>query len=520
MCVSPQTLTTFCLNISRIGDGVIDCLGAADEQAYCRTLTGIWNMRYRCRNSDHCTFLDHQAVPGHDCRAEDTNYTEANALRLLSTFWLLNPPYSHFGLNSLPLTVTSQSFEQTRSSSSEKSALHDSYLSPVTNSFPKTMDARTLNSQEAWLCNRGILILKGFDRKQSCLCPQSYYGDRCQYQSDRVSLTLQFRRDAAPDDIREVFTVVIALLDNTGVIHSIDYITYLPRTTCNAKFNRYLLYDSQPKDRTKNYTVRVDAYNRLNVVHYASWLLPVKFAFLPVNRMAFHLTIPVRQTSLSKECRFTCIHGYCTKYVNELELPYYCQCYSGWSGARCTIPLSCTCAEGSLCTGVTRNRSICVCLPQQIGPRCFLRSSCLASTCKNGGVCVPADERSSLRDNFTCVCPKGFWGVNCELTETKITISFASEVKIPLFIMAHFITVNKNADPTRLTTVKKIPIDFDEVTLSVSNLTSISHTIVGVPVNARMELHAFRTIAIVLLKLCALVSNAIMAVSVNFQPAG
>ncbi|CAF4260324.1 unnamed protein product [Rotaria magnacalcarata] len=52
-----------------------------------------------------------------------------------------------------------------------------------------------LDSRQAWLCNRGILIYYGKNESEQCLCPPSYYGDRCQYQNQRVSLTLQFRND-------------------------------------------------------------------------------------------------------------------------------------------------------------------------------------------------------------------------------------------------------------------------------------------------------------------------------------
>ncbi|CAF2136233.1 unnamed protein product [Rotaria magnacalcarata] len=47
-----------------------------------------------------------------------------------------------------------------------------------------------LHSKQAWLCHRGILIYYGKNESEKCLCPPSYYGSRCQYQNQRVSLTL------------------------------------------------------------------------------------------------------------------------------------------------------------------------------------------------------------------------------------------------------------------------------------------------------------------------------------------
>ncbi|UJR17304.1 hypothetical protein I4U23_004199 [Adineta vaga] len=178
--------------------------------------------------------------------------------------------------------------------------------------------------------------------------------------------------------------------------------------------------------------------------------------------------IPIKQSAMVKECLLNCIHGYCTKYINVLEQSYYCQYYSGWSRSHCTVPLNCTCSNGSFCVGITRNRHICVCSLRKLGPRCFLQSICHFDTCKDGGVCVPIDERISSRHNFTCVCSKGFWGSNCELKENKILISFSKEIEIPQSIIVHFITVNKGAEPTRVTTMRKIPLHVDEVTLLVT----------------------------------------------------
>ncbi|CAF1181363.1 unnamed protein product [Adineta steineri] len=466
-CISPNTFTKFCLNISRIGDNIQDCLGATDEQAFCRSVFPLMDWRYKCWDSPVCTPIYFRPLPDYLCLDEKINETEADALLPLSSFWLRNPTYSNFGLESLPLTVTSKSFEQSRLSLKEIEN-PDFHLLPRISSSETDNVTSKLGPCEAWLCNRGILILKELERKEYCLCPQSYYGDRCQYQSDRVSITLQFRRQTIPENIQEVFSFVVNLFDNNDVIHSSDYFTYLPKSSCNTKFNRYLLYDSPAKDKTKNYTVRIDSYNRIDPTHYASWLLPIKFPFLPVYRIAFHLTLPMKQSVMVRECPMSCVHGYCTKYINQLEQSYYCQCYSGWSGSRCTVLLNCNCSNGSFCVGVTRNRAICVCPLRKLGPRCFLQSVCYTDTCKNGGVCVPTDERISSHPSFTCMCSKGFWGFNCELKETKIVISFSKEIDIPQSIIVHFITVNKKADPTRITTLKKVPSVVNEVTLLVA----------------------------------------------------
>ncbi|CAF4949831.1 unnamed protein product, partial [Rotaria socialis] len=67
-------------------------------------------------------------------------------------------------------------------------------------------------------CHRGIELTVWLDDEKNlttstCLCPPSFYGDRCQYQNQRVSLTLTFA--AFPDSWRIPFLFLIMLIDNT-----------------------------------------------------------------------------------------------------------------------------------------------------------------------------------------------------------------------------------------------------------------------------------------------------------------
>ena len=55
-CVSPSNASFLCLPSSRVSDGIIDCLGASDEQHFCREAYphSEDSPRFRCRNSDLC----------------------------------------------------------------------------------------------------------------------------------------------------------------------------------------------------------------------------------------------------------------------------------------------------------------------------------------------------------------------------------------------------------------------------------------------------------------------------------
>ncbi|CAF4477217.1 unnamed protein product, partial [Rotaria sp. Silwood2] len=170
-----------------------------------------------------------------------------------------------------------------------------------------------------WRCNRGIPIRRQVgtsnDSQLVCLCPPAYYGDRCQYQNQRVSLTVQIQ---VSFEWRTVFALFISLRDNEhDFIESHDQIQYVPARDCKKKFNIYLLYKSRPKTMSANYSVRFDIYNKQTLEFRATWLFSIRFPFLPVHRMAFQLHVPLERTNVDQCETLQCgMHGHCSRYVN------------------------------------------------------------------------------------------------------------------------------------------------------------------------------------------------------------
>ncbi|CAF1440670.1 unnamed protein product [Rotaria magnacalcarata] len=229
--------------------------------------------------------------------------------------------------------------------------------------------------------------------------------------------------------------IIITLIDNAGVIQSHEQVTYIPIHDCNTKFNIYLLYRDRPKDTTKNYTIRIDAYDKINLLYLASWTLPVKFIFMPVNRVSAELVIPARY-----HCHRVCNlqHREQQKLVNT----EFCRCESKNPQTTFLDREKCNCSSDSLCVGIVHNRSICLCPLTKMSPRCFIKSICQKNICMNGGLCVPHNDRISLT-NFTCACQDGFSGKRCEYEDVKIDISFY-DVSIPQSLLVHFITVGEH----------------------------------------------------------------------------
>ncbi|CAF4111460.1 unnamed protein product, partial [Adineta steineri] len=167
-------------------------------------------------------------------------------------------------------------------------------------------------------CNRGIVIYEGTSYEKKCLCPPNYYGSRCQWQNQRISLTLQIRPVGSHENKHSIYDIFIYLIDDkNGIIHNYEVINYIPSIDCNTKYNRYLLYPDQPKNVSHTYSIRIDIYEKLTLLnYYGSWNLFIPFPFLPVNRISTLIRIPSEKSQLLTKCSIQCgTNGKCFKYI-------------------------------------------------------------------------------------------------------------------------------------------------------------------------------------------------------------
>ncbi|CAF2930436.1 unnamed protein product [Rotaria sp. Silwood2] len=310
------------------------------------------------------------------------------------------------------------------------------------------------NYKSVWYCNRGISIHFNDQNTKKCLCPPSYFGDRCQWQNQRISLTLQlvYRTDAY---IMAAFQVVLMLIDEQS--ESVSYheqITFVPKRDCETKYNIYLLYPNQPKNSSTNYSIHIDLFEKMTLNYLGSWHLSIPFQFLPVNRIAAQLFIPSSKI-ISKSCSLFCgKHGRCAEYMNK-NFSYFCQCNEGYSGSQCNIQHNCSCSLDSYCF----TSSICVCPLHKFGSMCYLKNSICQipnKSCQNNGICIPHDDRTGL-NNFTCLCTEDFFGTRCENVKNRIDIAFNDEnIDLMPIIWIHFITLSENGRHQRSTVLNKI----------------------------------------------------------------
>ena len=471
-CISSNATSLFCLSIEKIHDGIIDCIGGSDERQMCRETDPYDHQRrYHCWNEN-----DNDCQLRIDISACDTE---------------IDRKFRPFGSNRFRCSQNNVTAIQKYLCTLEDKRDYEHSELPLSNlqsiklernysyneiSTPHHFDVTSRNTKLVTdSCFRGIPIHVASENGilAKCLCPPSAYGEHCEYQNQRVSLTAQAK---SASDWRSIFTFIFILMSDENEVESYEYRYYSPSTDCAVKWNIYLLYRSRPKDSTKNYSVRVDIYKQeTNALEYrTSWHYPIKFAFLPVYRLAIEIIIPTRKFVNDKTtCTLDCHgHGSCIlANLNTKQERALCRCDPGWIGNQCQysqVPLrKCSCAPGSVCISI-HPTLICVCPLHRSGPRCYIKlNACQnSSECLNEGQCVSHDERRHSDFAGKCICQKDFWGERCELPITKLIVVFHTTIPIPFLILVHLIKDKQVMQHQHATTFKRIlPYETSPITI-------------------------------------------------------
>ena len=487
LCVSLNTKQLICLSIEKINDGNVDCIGGTDEPTLCgkkiqrKPRQPVNLAAFHCTNhsSKLCISWYSLCDGKNDCEhGDDEQFCTKNETSLISD--------GICSLNNHPMISDAEKFLCDHRASTRYWAVIPYKLDTTTNLvenqvknmknavFPSLPIIQRSNQYQS-RCHRGLDLHVWLNNKNNstniCLCPSSFYGDICQYQNQRISLIIKFR--ALADSWKTPFAIVISLIDSSDerIIHSYEQITFLSMKHCQTEHYMHLLYSTQPKDLTKNYSLHIDIYEKITLDYRGSVLVPVAFPFLPVQRIAVIVDIPQSDDKTEKCSNDLCVHGKCIKYSNNPENITFCQCNQGWSGRYCTTQYTCTCASHSLCIGISsNNRSICVCLVNQFGPRCLLTETMCQTnnlTCQNGGRCIPITDFMVSDQNFVCICPIEFTGDRCEIAANELILSFGEGIIPSQEMFIHFIEVMSGYEliefTTRATILKTILVKKDSV---------------------------------------------------------
>ncbi|CAF1192108.1 unnamed protein product [Adineta ricciae] len=478
-CISPYNYTVSCLSADRVNDGVADCLGATDEQEKCRfTFRLHHDLRpLSCLGNDECLrssqFCDNRV----DCsrHSDDEQFCQDRPFTCNQTVSHERNPLEHI-LCSLDeenehrikffSVITSTLYP----ASTESSDHHDRvYYRQVEKNNElkdamKVMAKRTFTREDQrWshYCNRGIMIEKQSKNITSfdCLCSASYYGDRCQYQSQRVSLSLQLTSTSR----YETYAVVILLVDDQhNEITAFSQFKYIAKDSCTMKWHGVLLYPTRPMNSSTNYSVRIDVVEKNSMDYVSHWYYSIPFVFLPVNQLSVTLNLSSSAIIGKVECGMKCLDGKqeCMVYVN-VKNKSFCR----WKPSE---TIDDECSSGSVFIGWTQNRRpICVCPFFRHGPTCALMSSqCSPNLCQNQGQCVEHDE-SLFGRKYTCVCTGKYYGLNCEHEKWQLDVSFEG-IDVSSYVIAHFYTISNDSQPQKTILLRKLTLFQQVVTFHIS----------------------------------------------------
>jgi len=403
ICISILTNEFIYLSIEKMNDGIIDCVGRVDEPRFCSKNT--LEMIVYCENNTHyqCISWNEFCLSNYNC---NENMDELKK-------------YCETTIDASLILHNQINFE-TKSDSSHQ-----------------------------FICHHGLSV-QGL-RSQVCFCPQSYYGDRCQYQNQRVSLVINI--DEYDSSAQTPFVFLISLVDNSNqrIIHSYRQISSLIGNNVLRGYHVQLVYSTQPKDITKKYFVHVDIYETIALVYHGSMFIESKFPFLPVERVAFQIHLPKLTDTIRTCLNHECMNGECVHYLNKQD-KYFCRCKPGWAGKYCQISHVCSCSSDSLCVGITaNNRSICVCPMNKFGPRCLVTNNiCKKNPCRNGSLCLPENDylTRGKSQRYYCICPRGFWDDGCDWIDQKriILVNESIQFSSPTYVFFYFIELDSTRD--------------------------------------------------------------------------
>ena len=323
---------------------------------------------------------------------------------------------------------------------------------------------------ESYYCNRGMAALWYTDQI-ICFCPSAYFGNKCQYFSDRLTVITHVDRQTISS--KNFFKIKINLVKNDQIIDHFQFHSD-PADEQVKKQRFYLLYSrskeslEQKQWRYSNktdinnyhpYSVHFDIYaldSNGSIEELGSWRYPIYFDFMPSFRLATVLRFPswfenatLNPCIMHNPCN---ANSLCKPVLNQNNT-VYCACKGGFYGLNCQeYELLCDyCSSNAVCKpqgrGVLTNTEypFCLCPLGYFGPRCNLRyEHCDSSPCSNNGSCHLTFDPSGIT-SFFCVCSKLFYGDLCQFERHAVRIELnASNIQQSVVSVVQYYNVHNN----------------------------------------------------------------------------
>lgn len=227
-CISSDAKNLTCLPVEQANDGKIDCFGATDEPTLCvernQSYCDYTYNTFYCRNesSKLCVEFSQLCDGYNDCKHGDDEQICQQNETLESNYLSLD--FENF-LKTYRVTTRRWGRIYFQLSDSFMLGRYQTGTSDHTPILHSSVNRKFHHYQPH--CHRG-LDLRVYQNKKSktlkytCLCPPSYYGDQCQFQNQRISLSIRFR--ALSSSLQTLFIIIISLIDDTSqrIIHSYE----------------------------------------------------------------------------------------------------------------------------------------------------------------------------------------------------------------------------------------------------------------------------------------------------------
>ncbi|CAF1347871.1 unnamed protein product, partial [Adineta ricciae] len=310
ICVTQKTFEFTCLSKHKLNDGKVDCLGGTDEPKACEVEVKYFMRRgFNCMINDtpNCLETYELCDEKKDCSfGDDEQFCLQNRSTLLRDE--LCRPKGQVVSSNIEKFICKNTVRQEKlrikhfiiEGFHETSTKEENTIELFTEYKPISLldSHRYLHGLDL-----RVWLNKSTDSSTStCLCPLGYYGNQCQYQNQRLSLSIRFH--VRTESWKILFAILVLLIDDTNqrIIHSYEQFTYLSLRDCQIKFNLHLFYTNRPKDMNRNYSIHIDIYEKSSLTYRGSFLYLVKFLFLPVHRLAFFVDIPLLNYHKTSTC--------------------------------------------------------------------------------------------------------------------------------------------------------------------------------------------------------------------------
>ena len=498
LCPSPRASPErfSCIDLTQIGDNQIDCAGAIDEHntlTHCTSQSSMLGYNFRCLTTNTCIpywlhYWENNRCPNrsddehwcyrHNLTSEEISPADVRCFDgqisrngRCDGYFGCRYGEDEYMCDYLSLfrwtTVPYREWKESRTKSAQHVLRLHHFPTEANITLSKRVSDSTTKPREEihynksasslspYWCNRGLGVLLS-NGSIVCFCPAQYFGDKCQNQTDRLSVLLSldlsqsiYQPDSDPAIILKVF-VLFSFNNQTLMTHEADVRPGLERTSRHKtkdrkKMSTHFLYPQSLASRQNRlerlnnrsnlinihpYSIRIEIYATRRLKQpplIAIWQYPIEFDYLPVVRLAKVLCLTGSSdhpnSCLSSPCRHD--REECHPLIND-RVNYICLCKPNFTGenssqvdARCGNGY---CASGSVCKPNYRGDDLplCLCSSGRYGDRCDLEhDGCLSKPCFNDGSCFPGSQP----DEVVCACAKEYFGSTCQWKRAHLQLS-------------------------------------------------------------------------------------------------